>query len=163
MNDETTRGRTPQSAQPKPEEKKEETISLLDLMDEISGEKPPAGRVQTPSPLVITVPPEDDLGNAPTTTGVRPGATPAPAPMVPPARHETPRQPPPPAQDMGATKVQPRVAFPGQTQLEPPTTPPSERTTQILQRPQRPEQSAQGQGARPQPSPPISPYSAHPP
>ena len=157
MNDETTRGRTPQSAQPKPEEKKEETISLLDLMDEISGEKPPAGRVQTPSPLVITVPPEDDLGNAPTTTGVRPGATPAPAPMVPPARHETPRQPPPPAQDMGATKVQPRVAFPGQTQLEPPTTPPSERTTQILQRPQRPEQSAQGQGARPQPSPQYPP------
>lgn len=156
-------GRISQLAQPKPEEKKEETISLLDLMDEISGKNRQPGVSKHLPPWLSPFPLKTIWAMPLQATGVRPGATPAPAPMVPPAADETPRQPPPPAQDMGATKVQPRVAFPGQTQLEPPTTPPSERTTQILQWPQRPGDFSPGTGGAAATFPPISPYSAHPP
>ncbi len=125
MTDEKDRGRNPRPTPPGPEEKKEDTISLMDLMDELSGETPSPTRNPTPSPLVVTVPPEDVDGDAPTSTGPATGGTPAstPAPFIPSPRRESPQSPPPPAQDIGATKVQPRVAFPGQTRLDPPTPP----------------------------------------
>lgn len=157
MSDEKDRGRNPQSAN-QPPKKREDTISILDMIDEATGQITPAPEQNpTPPPLVITVPPEE--GDAPTTTGPATGSTPAlpPAPLILPPHREGAMQPPPPAQDMGATKVQPRVAFPGQTRLDPPTTPPQEPPTRVIQHPRQPEQREQGTGSRPQTPPQYPP------
>ena len=151
MTDEKDRGRNLPPSPAKPEKPKEDTISLLDLMDEVSGDKPSSESTPTPSPLIVTVPPEAGEGDAPTITGpagsrsTPPGI---PAPLIPPPRHDSPGTPPPPAQDLGATTVQPKVAFPGQTRLDPP--PSSERPTQQMQRPATPVRQGQTTESRPQ-------------
>ncbi|MCL4869467.1 MAG: PBP1A family penicillin-binding protein [Anaerolineae bacterium] len=158
MSDEQNRGRDPQSPPGKPENKGKNTVSLFDLMDEMGKEQSPP----TPPHLVVTVPPEGDEGNAPTMTGpadadTAPGL---PPPLIPPPRHDLPVPPPPPAQDMGATRVQPRIAFPGQTRLEPPTPPAHERPTQVIQQPRQPlppERSGEARPQTPSPSPSYPP------
>jgi len=156
-----------------------ETISLLDLMAEEAEDQgqetrplpPEVHTVQLP-PLVASNPPtrpsqvdaaaEDEDQATPTATIHPPGEQRPPAGQ---GRAERPLaqeelRPPestPTVDDTEATRVQPRVAFPGATQMRPPTTPPrretrppSEETTQIRQRPTQPARPAPQQPQRPQ-------------
>ena len=160
-----------------------ETISLLDLMSDKPAETerlpgaPPT--VELP-PLVVTVPPESDQAT-PTAT-VRPPAGGQPGSSTPPSQGRTERplaqgqwnapESTPTVDDTEATRVQPRVAFPGATQQQPRPTadrrPPTagqpppmgdEQTTvrpRPPQQPPRPPQQPAGpyqQQARPQPQP----------
>lgn len=173
----------------KPENPPEEpeTISLLDLMAEQAEEQgretpplpPEVQTVQLP-PLVASNPPirpsatdipaDDDDQNTPTATIRPPGEQRPPASQ---GRTERPLaqeelRPPettPTVDDTEATKVQPRVAFPGATQLRPPgasvppasppvAKPPSEEPTQVRPRPgtlptrPQPKQPPQGEWPR---------------
>lgn len=180
---EAERRSSPLQPYSKPENppKEPETVSLLDLMAEEAEEQghktivlpPEAPTVQLP-PLVASAPSsgtaksadeaEDDDQATPTAT-IRPLGE----PRTPGSQGRTERpltrndlRPPestPTIDDPEATRVQPRVAFPGSTQMRPPVgprpaaRPPSEDPTQVrppqrTQQPQRPPQPPQGQWPR---------------
>jgi 1A family penicillin-binding protein len=158
-----------------------ETISLLDLMGDQPAETerlpgaPPT--VELP-PLVVTVPPEpaaSDADQATPTATIRPSQTPSTQ-----GRTERPLaqgqwdapESTPTVDDTEATRVQPRVAFPGATQQQPrpqsPVTPPpaaprppaptGDEQTRVRPRPQQPPATPPRQQPYPpqQPTPPQS-------
>jgi penicillin-binding protein 1C len=145
----------------RPERKPEDdTISLLDLLAEAEESEP------TPAapPKAQPRPEADDDEATPTgmpIPAVTPRRRPPPIPLYP----EDMAVSPPPQNDDDATTVQPRVAFPGQTQFEPPAeTPMSERPTQppIRGRQPLPPPSGQPQRERISQRPPPPPQPASP-
>ena len=188
---------TPLKPYSKPETPPEEpeTISLLDLMAEEAkdqGQKthvlPPEAKTVTLPPLVPSgsstrpsqppAAPVDDEQPTPTVT-VLPPADSAPTPPNQSRAERPPTRPSfdtptttPTVDDLDATQVQPRVAFPGATQMRPPQgTPParppdSEQTTQIHPRPttgQRPQSTGRAAPPTRQPAPTSQPRRAEPP
>jgi penicillin-binding protein 1C len=128
-----------QPTRPSPRRRDEDTISLLDLMREEDGDAGPAAGAEpkTPRPLVgggAGRPAQPAGDDEPTSTGAtpppvteRPRPTPLPLyreDMIPATR--------PPERDDEATRVQPKVAFPGQTEIERPTASPRRRPTSEL-------------------------------
>ena len=148
-----------------PRSNRVETVSLLDLMDALADNPaPPSAEPKSPPPLLLRPAVEADGEEA--TTG----------PIAPVAREERPRppQPPmfdaglepktrPPEKDVDATQVQPRVAFPGETRLEPrPAVDRSEWPTDagLNRPPARPAPAGAAQPPRrdePRPAPPQQP------
>jgi penicillin-binding protein 1C len=119
----------------------EDTVSLMDLMREEDGEPAPAasGPPKTPRPLVgdgVEHRPDSTSGadgdvtpTGPVPPRITPRARPTPLPlyredMIPASR--------PPEQDDQATRVQPKVAFRGQSEVERPTISPRQQPTSEL-------------------------------
>ena len=188
---------TPLKPYSKPETPPEEpeTISLLDLMAEEAKEQGQKTHVLPPEAKTVTLPPlvpsgsstrpsqppaapVDDEQPTPTVT-VLPPADSAPTPPNQSRAERPPTRPSfdtptttPTVDDLDATQVQPRVAFPGATQMRPPQgTPParppdSEQTTQIHPRPttgQRPQSTGRAAPPTRQPAPTSQPRRAEPP
>lgn len=115
-----------------PEEKEgDDTISLLDLIRESSGDQPvdfpEEETAEIPTPLIVTPPTDED---SPTVTIAGESATTRPSSTVP-AQPITPASPQPPTarpleRDPEATEVRPRIAFPGR-----PAAPAAEAATEI--------------------------------
>jgi penicillin-binding protein 1C len=127
----------------RPERKpKDDTISLLDLLAEAEDSQPP----KAPPPIVADAGDDEATPTGMPIPAVTPRRRPTPIPLYP----EDMTAPVPPAQvDNDATTVQPRVAFPGQTQLDlPDETPISERPTQPPTRDGRPLPPPSGQPLR---------------
>ncbi|MCI0395923.1 MAG: hypothetical protein L0322_13435, partial [Chloroflexi bacterium] len=148
----------PPESRPQPAED-DNTISLLDLMREASGQ--PAGKEPPPPPLTPAPLLADDEATptGPAAPSRLPRATPTPLPLA--ADDLAPVEPPPEKDDM-ATRVQPRSAFPGQTRLDQPRPPVSELPTQPPQpRPQAPPRRQPPPRERPQrlqqTQPPVAP------
>jgi hypothetical protein len=117
------------------QDKKEDTVSLLDLMREIADPSSPPHDTpeepDLPAPLVIRPedikPPDEKPGDQGEAHEATPTGLPVPeqlpkpdAPPLPLAAQELRPTTRPPIRDEDATKVQPRSAFPGQTQIERP-------------------------------------------
>lgn len=147
---EITRPLSPEPEKPKPSPAGEEDtgdISLIDLMNQVADENDPA------KPLVIKeedLPPDDQA--TPTGPIVLPNPEdrqPPPAsPPAPPPRHRT-ISARPPQRDPDATRVQPRVAFPGSTD------PQAKRVRPPQQRPRRSRSSDTGEILPPPQNPPL--------
>jgi 1A family penicillin-binding protein len=119
--------RSPQRQQPAGADEDAETVSLLDLMREI-GDPSPADDLEPEEPSIpkpFIADPEDPRppGEEATPTGapIPERVPPSESPPIPLTSQDLMPGERPPLEDDQATKVQPKSAFPGQTQIEAPS------------------------------------------